>query len=269
MAASTRGSTFGAPAREVVSASDDEFEEISLVDIVRVLHRRRVVLAAAVVLSLVAGGALTFLTTPVYEAKATLIPLEQGDIIQNWLGSRQAAEFAVQFVGDPLYAALAPDAWDATAASWIGAPLTDRELAQRLAGHVSVDPASTRSTELGVTVSMTDPVLARDVAAAYVASLTALRPQLENITRSALFDKYYDGTNSQEAQARAETAAREKSYWLTFDEPTIPSSPVKPRPVLYMTLAGVLGVMGGVMLVFMLEWVSKYRSEFTRPLPPP
>ena len=274
MAASTRDSAFGvrgAPSQGVAStaAGEDEYEEISLVDIVRVLHRRRVVLAVTLVLALVGGGALTVFTTPEYEAKATVIPLEHAEIIQNWLSSRQAAEYAAGSLGDRLYPVLFPARWDESTASWDGAQPSPAEIALALRGHVDVSGVSRTATTLTITASAEDPVIARDVAAAYLGSLDALRPQLENLTRSELFDKYYDGTNSQEAQRRAETAAREKSYWLVFDDPTIPSDPVKPRPVLYMALAGVLGIMGGVMLVFALEWMSKYRAELTRPDSPP
>lgn len=252
--------------------SEDDFEEISLADIVRVLHRRKVALAVVVVLALVGGGALTVMTTPQFEAEAIIIPLEHQPIIRNWLESRQAAETAVASIGAPLYAVLYPQSWDATSESFPAGEPSRTEMGRKLMGHVKLSGASGNqqaTAPMKVTVTLPDAALASQVATAYIASLDLLRPQLEEITRSNLFDRYYDGTNAQEAQARAERAAAEKNYWIVFDSPAVPDSPASPKPALNMALALVLGVMGGVFVVFFLEWLAKYRSEYQRPLPPP
>lgn len=268
MAASQPRAAFGKPPPERV-AHDEDFEEISLVDLLKVIYRRRAIVAVVLVLALVTGAALTLFTTPQYEAEAQVIPVEQPQIIQNWLKSRQAAEFAAVSVGSPLKALLYPGDWDATANGWKGTPHTDAEVATAILGHITNSGSiKDASPVLTVTVQLPDPVIAQKVAQAYLDSLSTLRPELENITRSALFDKYYDGTNAQDAQARAERAAHERSYWIVFDDPTVPTTPVKPRPVLNMALAGVLGVMGGVGVVFGLEWLSKYRADFQRVDPP-
>lgn len=267
-----RGGLAAQPERAPPKLPESDFDEISLVDIVRVLHRRRAALAISVVLALVAGGAITFFTTPEYEAEATVIPLEHTVIIRNWLQSRQAAEFAVESVGRPLLPVLFPGEWDAAAESWSGVPRSPSEVSLALLEQVTVTGGTTSGANanptLTVTVALPDAQVAADVAGAYLSSLDTLRPELENITRSTLFDRYYDGTNAQEAQSRAERAAREKSYWIVFDQPSVPEDPVRPRPVLNMALATVLGVMGGVLVVFGLEWVSRYKAEFTRVEPP-
>lgn len=41
-----------------------------------------------------------------------------------------------------------------------------------------------------------------------------------------------------------------------IDEAQVPLSPIKPRPRLNMAIAGVLGIMGGVFLAFMLEFID-------------
>lgn len=263
----TRPGEIGAH-RSPTASDAEEYREVSLVDIARVMYRRRLLLALALAASLAGGAAFAVFTTPEYEARATLIPLEEAEIIENWLGSRQAAEYAVGAVGERLYPSLYPTSYDSTT-GWKGAPPTSTQLALALKGHVIVDPGTRDTALIGLRVVLPDPIVAQSVAAAYLDSLDVLRPQLENITRAELFDKYYDGTNAQEAQRRAETTAREKSYWLLFDEPVVPSSPVRPQPVLYMFIAVAIGVVGGVALVFAIEWLSKYRGEFARVEPPP
>jgi len=243
---------------------DSDYEEVSLVDIVRVLHRRRMVVGAVIVLSLLAGGAITFFAVPDYEATASMIPLEHEEIISSWLSSRQSASFATTAVAGSLYATLFPNDWDATTGTWIGAPRDLENVALAVSNRVVIGSTS-EDRSLTITVTMPDPLVARDVAQAYLDGLEALRPELENLTKSQLFDKYYDGTNSQEAQRRAETAAVEKAYWLVFDSPTIPSSPVRPRPSLNMAVAGTLGIMGGVFIAFGLDWFDKYRVDITKP----
>lgn len=254
-----------------VAGASEEYEEIGLSDIVRVLQRRRLVLAVTLVLALATGGAVTMLATPQYEAKASVIPLAHQDIVNSWLASRQAAEVASDSVGKRLFTVLFPREWDSVTETWTGSPPTREAIGLALHEHVAVNSAkglASAGLMLVVTVTLPDALLARDVAAAYIASLTDLRPQLENITRSELFDEYYDGTNGQEAQRRAETAAAQRTYWIVFDSPTVPDAPSSPRPVLNMALAAVLGLMGGVFVVFGLEWLSKYRAEFSRVEPP-
>jgi len=271
--AGAKASRFGQASAPPPAAQQPDFEEISLVDIARVLFRRKIVFVLTVVLALVAGAALTVFTQREYESEAVVIPLEQTDIIKGWLESRQAAEYAQAAVGSDLRAVLYPDDWDAASGQWRGAARSDADVARLLADeHVDVTGGVTTGTNrnpaLRLTVTLPDAQVAARVAQAYVDSLQTLRPELENITRADLFDKYYDGTNAQEAQARAERAARENSYWIVFDSPAIPEDPVRPRPVLNMALAGVLGVILAVFVVFGLEWLSKYRGEFERVEPP-
>ena len=49
-------------------------------------------------------------------------------------------------------------------------------------------------------------------------------------------------------------------------EPTSPISPERPRPVLYLSLALIIGVMGGVMAVFVSEFVTNARRRLRAPV---
>ena len=49
-------------------------------------------------------------------------------------------------------------------------------------------------------------------------------------------------------------------------EPTSPISPERPRPVLYLSLALIIGVMGGIMAVFIAEFVTNARRRLRAPV---
>lgn len=236
-------------------------------DIVRVIHRRKLILSVVLVLSILAGVTVTAFTTPVYESTATIVPLEFQDIISNWLESRKAGEVVVTSLGGRVEPALFPDRWDGSSQQWTGARPSAQEAGAKLvADHVEIatSTGTSRSSSerfVRVTVAFPDPVMARDVANAYIGTLNVLRPHLENITRQEAFDKYYDGSNEQAAQQRAEVTARQKAYWLTLDTASLPSDPVKPNSILNLALASVLGLVLGLFAVFLSEWVSKYRAE--------
>lgn len=270
MAARTHSSNAGGdPSREL-----DVVEGLNLEDLRAIFRRRRILFAATFVFSLLAGAAFTYFTPPEYESKATVYTLEHSEVIHGWLQSAQAAEHAVIKVGDPLNPILFPEDWDPSAGTWRG-PIPPTEVrARALLKHVTIsDPVVTVTTttpRVAIVVALPDPTVARDVASAYVDSLDTLRPILENITRSVLFDKYYDGSNAQEAQRRAESVANEKAYWLVFDKPALPSLPTKPRPVLYMSVAASLGLVAGAILVLTVDRVSRAGGTLAPPeLPPP
>lgn len=257
------------PIRDVDAADDTAYEEVTLADIVGVLHRRKILLGAVFLTAVLAGVAVTTLTTPQYESQATLIPLEHDDIIKNWLDSRNAGERVVDAIGAPLVQELFPGRWDADAGAWDGKPPSREEAGRALKKQVEVTSATTRFANeqeryLEITVTLADPLLARDVAAGYVATLDVLRPHLENITRQEAFDRYYDGSNEQEAQNRAEVTAKQLAYWLELDAASTPERPVSPNVTLNMALAVVLGLVLGVFTVFFVEWLSNYRTETRR-----
>ncbi len=268
--AETSRGALGAPLHD----GAEDYDEISLVDIIRVIHKRRLILATIIILSLAAGGAVTLFTTPQYAASTTVIPLAHPEILKSWLESRQAAVMVAGDAGTRLYPVLFPGEWDPASESWVAGAPSDEEIGQKLRSHVKITTGAGgtqgRSQDLlFITATLPDAVMARDVAQAYVGTLGELRPQLENLTRAEQFDKYYDGTNEQDAQRQAETSARQKTYWIVFDSPTVPDSPSEPRPALYMTLSAVFGIVLGIFAVFGVEWLSRFRAEFERVEAPP
>ncbi len=242
----------------------EEYEEITLADIVRTLGKRKLVLGTVFLLVVLAGVAVTVFTPAEYESTTTLVPLEHGDIIKNWLDSRHAAELVATSLGDPLVSELFPDQWNAASQSWIGEPPALEDVGRALSERTSVEYRLDRNTNdrfLALTVTMTDPLLARDVANAFVATLNTLRPELEEITQQEAFDQYYDGSNQQEAERRAEVTAKQKDYWLVLDKANTPQDQSSPNVMLNLALSVVLGLMLAVFMVFFVEWMQNYRAE--------
>lgn len=255
---------------------EDEYQEITLADIVRTIYRRKFLLGGILFLAILGGVAVTVFADTHYEASATLVPLEHEDIIQNWLASRNASALAAEAVGDPLLQELFPDRWDDETQQWRdGQRPTSQQAGAALKGRSSVSSSATdRGTDgdatrlIRVKVSLDDPILARDAANALVDTLEDLRPTLESITRQEAFDRYYTGTNEQEAQERASVTARQKDYWLRLDD-AAGAGAVGPNATLNLALSVVLGLMLGVFAVFFAEWVSNFRAEARQVEEPP
>lgn len=244
--------------------ADPVYREVRLIDVLRILHRRKVVVAGIFLFAILGGVAYTAVQAPEYESSATVIALAHPDIMVEWLESRHAAGLVAADLGDSLTSRLFPDRWDDATSSWRGEPPTSEEAAGAVADMISVSKTG-EGRILEVTFTYTDPSTTRDVGRAYLRSLDALRPHLENISRQELFDRYFDGSNQADAEQRADLAAKQKTFWLVLDTPSLPESPVRPNPVQNVALAAALGVAAGVGAALFLEWLSKFRAE-SRPL---
>ncbi len=246
-----------------------EVREVTLADVVRTLWARKWVLLVVFLLVFGAGTAYTFLKTPKYTSTATIVAIEQQDVIQRWLESRPAAEWVAQQLGDPLLSELFPDDWSEASNTWrTAAPGAARQGAEvaKLAVVEVVPPVSGRvDRTMRVVVTFQDAALAADVANAYVDSLQVIRPQLQNVTESALFAMFYDGQNAQEARRQAHEVALEREYWLALDPAYTSSEPSSPNVTLNLALALALGLLLGVVAAFTAAWISNYRLSSRPP----
>lgn len=249
-----------------------EVREVTLADIVRTLWARKWVLLAVFLLAFGAGTAYTFLQTPQYTSTATIVAIEQQDVIQRWLESRPAAEWVAQQLGDPLLSELFPGEWSEASNDWrTTAPGTARQGAEvaKLAAVNVVPPVSGRvDRTMRIVVTFHDAALAADVANAYVDSLEVIRPQLQNVTESALFAQFYDGQNSADARRQAHEVALERQYWIALDPAYTSSEPSSPNVTLNLALGAVLGLLLGVVAAFTAAWVANYRLSSRPPEAP-
>lgn len=249
-----------------------EPQEVTLADLVRTLWNRKWVLVATFLLVLGGGVAYTLLQTPQYTAKSTLVGLEQQDILQRWLESRQAATWVANDLGDPLLSVLFPSEWDAPRGDWRSLPPSDERAGRAVAELVDVSttpPVSGRvDRTIRVTVTFEDPALARDIANAYLDSLQVVRPTLQNVTESALFQQFYDGQNAQDARRQAHDVALEREYWIVLDPAYTPTEPSSPNVTLNVALSIVLGLLLGVVAAFTAQWIASYRLASRPPVLP-
>jgi len=247
-------------------------QEVTLADLVRTLWRRKWVLLATFAVVVAGGAAYTFLKTPQYTSTATLVGLEQQDVIQRWLESRQAAEWVSERLGDPLLSNLFPGQWSQSSGSWTGEPPSIEAAGRKVAERVDVTvtppvPGRTDRT-MRIVSGFSDPGLAADVANAYLDSLEVIRPVLQNVTESALFQEFYDGQNAQDARRQAHEVALEREYWIVLDPAYAPVSPSSPNVPLNLALGAVLGLLLGVFAAFTAQWVSNYRVSSRPPAVP-
>lgn len=243
-------------------AAVPEVREVTLADLVRVLWGRRYVVLVAFLLVLAGGVAYTVLKTPQYTSRSTIVALEQQDIIQRWLESRQAAEWVAGTLGDPLDDEL-----------FGGAQPSQERAGRTVAGMVdvlTVPPVSGRTDRtMHVEVVFRDASLARDIANAYLDSLEVIRPTLQNVTESALFAQFYDGQNAQDARRQAHEVALEREYWIVVDPAYASTEPSSPNVRLNVALSVVLGLMLGVLAAFAWQWAANYRLASRAPAVPP
>lgn len=236
-----------------------EPQEVTLADIVRILWSRKLVLGIVFILCVGGGVGYTLLQTPQYTSTATLVAVEQQDIIQRWLESRQAATWVGEQLGAPIQEAL-------------GATQTPEAMGRKIAEITTVNvvpPVSGRlDRTMRISVEAPDPGIARDVANAFVQSLELIRPQLQNVTESTLFAQFYDGQNAADARRQAHEVALEREYWIPIDPAYAATSPSSPNVTLNIALSVVLGLLLGVVAAFTWQWVANYRASSRAPVVP-
>ncbi|MHB8632535.1 MAG: Wzz/FepE/Etk N-terminal domain-containing protein [Thermoplasmatota archaeon] len=242
-----------------------EPQDVTLADMVNIVWSRRYLALGVALLVLAAGIGYAVLTKPQYTSVTSLVAVDQPDIIQQWMQSRPAAAWVADKVGTPLLSALFPSLWTGTA--WTSPP-TEEEKGQAVAALVTVGGASVigaTDRTLIVTVRFGNPVLARDTADAFVNSLDLILPQLQNLTESQLFEKFYNGQNAQDAARQAHEVALNRQYWVLLDPASLPTRPSSPNVSLDLGLAVVLAGIFALVAAFTAHWVAAYRVSARSP----
>lgn len=239
------------PSSAVGTQSSESAErEMTMGDVFAIIRRRRVAFAIVFVIIILTGGLATAWATPQYTATVEIIPLQQEALIKGWLNSRQAATWVTDTLDNRLETVLGADASNVA-----------ERLQKRVDVRTAVD-ARTREVVIKLTVTLPhDPGLTSEVAHAYLMSLHPLRPQLERVTASTAYERYYDGTNEEAALQKAENFARMQEYWVIFDPPAIPRAPSKPDVALNATLTVFAASAGGVAAAFAAEAFARSRRD--------
>ena len=263
-------------------------DEISLIELWQILARRKALILACFILCLAGGAAFAFLKAPVYEASVKLrIGQVKGDgaappvILENAdeLSSRILAQY-----GEDIATGVKRERPFITTASVQKGVTTTVQLTAE--GDTPADAARllddvAKSVQKAHTTMFEDnlkPIAERlksldeqrTALQQQYADLTQLAEQLkerDNVQASLLMIERSPITNSLDQQA---TERLRLSQQITppatrptelIGEITAPAKPSKPKKALVLALAAVLGMMGGVMLAFVAEFVAKAKAN--------
>lgn len=265
-------------------------DEISLIELWQILAKRKALILACFILCLAAGAAFAFLKAPVYEASVKLrIGQVKGDgaappvILENAdeLSSRILAQY-----GEDIATGVKRERPFITTASVQKGVTTTVQLTAE--GDTPADAARllddvAKSVQKAHTTMFEDnlkPIAERlksldeqrTALQQQYADLTQLAEQLknrDNVQASLLMIERSPITNSLDQQA---TERLRLSQQITppatrptelIGEITAPAKPSKPKKALVLALAAVLGLMGGVMLAFVAEFIAKAKANAT------
>lgn len=196
----------------------EESYEIDLREYLGVVRRRLWILVAVILAALISSGVLSYLVLPrVYAASTTLMVLKRETPI---------VDYSTVLLHRQLVKTYGEIAKSRTVAAEVvrelGLPLTVAEFEKKI--RVTL----VRDTELlEIAVEDRDPALAANMAntlaTVFINHVVSLM-QVENV--------------------------------VTIDQAVAPTRPVRPRPMLNMAIAGVLGAMTGLGLVFFIEYLD-------------
>lgn len=261
-------------------------DEISLIELWQILARRKALILACFILCLAGGAAFAFLKAPVYEASVKLrIGQVQGSggLLENAeeLSSRILAQY-----GEDVAAGIKRERPFITTASVQKGVTTTVQLT---AEGDSPEDAARLLDDVAKGVQKVHTAMFEDnlkPIAERLKSLdeqrTALQQQYADIT--ALVEQLKERDSVQASLVMIErgpitTAINQQdaerlrlSQLLTppqtrptelIGEITAPAKPSKPKKALVLALAAVLGMMGGVMLAFVAEFIAKAKANAT------
>ena len=260
---------------------DFQEDEISLIDLWRVIAKRKrlILITVAVILSLV--GAWLLIAKPIYESRAVLGvgqvgPIESPQLIVQRLREEHRVK-------------------DRSEGAQILPAITEVKTMEKLLpnGVEIIAQAHEAQAAQQFLTQVVAKVIKRhqklfDVGRAeQTKQLEALQQEAERIEQSlALIEHRISALVGSEAslaglltlqkdllvQRLPQIAQQQTTLRLAMSElqstptvvlrtPTLPIEPVSPKPVLYMTLAGVVGLMLGIFGAFFAEFIGKTRKQ--------
>ena len=263
-------------------------DEISLIELWQILARRKALILACFILCLAGGAAFAFLKAPVYEASVKLrIGQVKGDgaappvILENAdeLSSRILAQY-----GEDIATGVKRERPFITTASVQKGVTTTVQLtaegdtpadAARLLDDVakSVQKAHTTMFEDNLKPiaerlkSLDEQRTALQQQYADLSQLAEKLKDRESVQASLLMIERSPITDSLDQQATERLRLTQQITPPTtrptelIGEITAPAKPSKPKKALVLALAAVLGMMGGVMLAFVAEFVAKAKAN--------
>ena len=265
-------------------------DEISLLELWQILVKRKALILACFVLCLAGGAAFAFLKAPIYEASVKLrigqvkgegaappVILENADELTSRILASYGEDVATGIKRERPFITTASVQKGVTTTVQLTAEGDTPEDAARLLHDVvqSVQKAHTALFENNL-----KPIAERlksldeqhNALQQQYTDLTQLAEKLkdrDNVQASLLMIERSPITNSLDQQA-AERLRLSQQMTPPATRPTeligeitAPAKPSKPKKALVLALAAVLGIMGGVMLAFVAEFIAKSKASTT------
>lgn len=250
-------------------------DEISLIELWQILARRKVLILVCFIVSLAAGGAVAFLQAPVFEANVSLRigQVRSGPEEESSVPLESAPEMSARLLarGEVSKATLQKDSKTIIQLAATGS--NPEEAKRKLEDAVQEVLNAHEATLAESTGPVAERIKALDlqhgVYSKQDAEISALINQLRqrDPVQAALLVQERRSISSAFNQLEAErlrlaqllTPPQTQATEL-LGSITAPAAPVKPKKVLVLALAAVLGVMGGVMLAFFAEFMSKAKQ---------
>ena len=263
-------------------------DEISLLELWQILTKRKALILACFVLCLAGGAAFAFLKAPVYEASVKLrigqvkgddaappVMLENGDELSSRVLAQYGEDVATGVKRERPFITTASVQKGVTTTVQLTAEGDTPEDAARLLEDVAKGVQKTHTTMFEDNLKPIAERLKslneqRTALQQQYADLTQLAEQLkerDNVQASLLMIERSPITDSLDKQA---TERLRLTQQMTppatrptelIGEITAPAKPSKPKKALVLALAAVLGMMGGVMLAFVAEFVAKAKRR--------
>lgn len=263
-------------------------DEISLIELWQILARRKALILACFILCLAGGAAFAFLKAPVYEASVKLrigqvkgdgaappVILENADELSSRILAQYGEDIATGVKRERPFITTASVQKGATTTVQLTAEGDTPADAARLLDDVakSVQKAHTTMFEDNLKPiaerlkSLDEQRTALQQQYADLSQLAEKLKDRESVQASLLMIERSPITNSLDQQA---TERLRLSQQITppatrptelIGEITAPAKPSKPKKALVLALAAVLGMMGGVMLAFVAEFVAKAKAN--------
>ncbi len=255
-------------------------DEISLMELWNVLAKRKGLILAILLASVIAAGLLIFFTPPVYESRAvvqigqigqiepsaTLVKrlLEQHGARDERVADGKATAYvqAASVEKDTNLISITAQGPTPNAVQGYLAQVLDRLVKEhrQLFDNTQKEQQQylnlmqVRTHEMGQAIGALDKSI-RTVAIKDEALMVILAPEKSKLLEQRM------ALDQKQMELRMAMSELQSKPTALIKAPSLPASPVKPRPPLYFALAAILGLMLGVFSAFIVEFISKARKS--------
>lgn len=258
-------------------------DEISLLELWDIVVRRKLWIVATPLISVAAAFVYLFVATPVYEASvklrigqvADLGELEDPDVLSAWLVGKYGEEIATGVKRDPPFLAKAAvQKGSKTVVDLVVrgiSPEQSADLLRRIAEQVIERHGETYKSQVDLAYRRIDQIdtqrrLLTELFAASADLLNTLKQRdpvqasLLTLERGRLATELSVAERELPAWQQKLNAPKTVMTEMLGDV-AVPAKPASPKKPLTVAFAAVLGVMGGVMLAFVAEFLARSKNQ--------